>query len=63
MGEVVNLRRVRKAKKRTADVAVADANRLQFGRTRAERQETAMRQARVERMLDGHRREPPEDDA
>ena len=57
MGDVVNLRRIRKAKVRDDDVKVADANRLKFGRTKAERKLTDATNRLVEKSLDGHKRE------
>lgn len=54
-GAIVNLRRARKARGRTQRDAVAVANRLEHGRSRAEREATAVQAERVERLLDGHR--------
>ena len=54
MGDVVNLRRARKAKARGDDAKLADANRLKFGRTKAERKLTGATQDLAERTLDGH---------
>ncbi|MEH3157545.1 MAG: DUF4169 family protein [Sphingomonas taxi] len=53
MGEVVNLRLVRKARDRAEAAKVADANRAKFGRTKAEREAEAQAGARAERTLDG----------
>jgi len=61
--ELVNLRRVRKAKQRQADAETAAENRLRFGKSKAERHlETAVA-AREERSFQGHRRERNQDDA
>lgn len=57
MGEVVNLRRARKAKARGAAEAQAAANRLAFGRTRAERAADAAEVERRDQRLDGAKRE------
>lgn len=57
MAEIVNLRRARKAKARAATAAQADANRLAFGRTRAEREVAALDAERARRLLDGAKRE------
>jgi len=57
MAEIVNLRRARKAKARTATAAQADANRLAFGRTKAERQAAALDTKRARCLLDGAKRE------
>lgn len=53
MGDVVNLRRARKAKARSDAQAQAAANRAAFGRTKAERQADAADVARRECGLDG----------
>jgi hypothetical protein len=57
MGDVVNLRRVRKAKSRDDQAKVADANRLKFGRTKVERELTEARAHLAEHVLDSHKRE------
>lgn len=57
MAEIVNLRRARKAKARTVAATQADANRLAFGRTKAERQAAAADADRTRRLLDGAKRE------
>jgi hypothetical protein len=64
MGEVVNLRRVRKDRQRKSAEDKADANRVAFGRTKSERELTSARKDLAARQLDGHRRDdPPTDDA
>ena len=60
MGEVVNLRRVRKGKARAADAQQAEANRLAFGRTKTERLASTWAQERAEQTLEGHRLPPSE---
>lgn len=56
MGDVVNLRRARKQKARAAEEVKADANRLRFGATAADRR-VERAQAELEaRRLDGHKR-------
>ncbi|GAA3701962.1 hypothetical protein GCM10022268_09720 [Sphingomonas cynarae] len=57
MAEIINLRRARKAKARVTAAGQADANRIAFGRTRAERQATAAEADRARRLLDGAKRE------
>ena len=57
MGEVVNLRRIRKAKARAADAAQAAANRAAHGRTKAEQEIGAAEAARRDALLDGAKRE------
>jgi len=59
--EIVNLRRVRKAKERTDREARADVNRARFGRTKAERQGEAARSRLAERQLDAHKRGEPDE--
>lgn len=56
--EIVNLRRARKQKVRTEKEREAEANRLAFGRTKAEKQATRAEQERAARAIDSHRREP-----
>lgn len=56
MAEIVNLRQARKAKKRAADTAQADANRALHGASKAERRVTRDEAERVARILDGARR-------
>jgi hypothetical protein len=58
VSEVVNLNRVRKAKRRAEATLQADANRIAFGRTKAEKQATAAEKAKSESALDGAKREP-----
>ena len=55
MGEVVNLRRARKAKARIEAQATAATNRAAFGRTRAEKQRDTAARERLDRHLDGAR--------
>lgn len=57
MGEVVNLRRARKARARGTAETTAATNRTAFGRSKAERAATAAEAARLERGLDGAKRE------
>ena len=57
MGEIVNLRRARKAKARSAAEQMAVENRALHGRTKAQREAEAADSARTEQRLDGHRRE------
>jgi hypothetical protein len=55
MGEVVNLNRFRKRAQRTESAKKADANRLQFGRTKSERAREEQRTERANELLDQHR--------
>ncbi|WP_298282359.1 DUF4169 family protein [Novosphingobium sp.] len=59
MGDVVNLRAVRKAKVRETQAVEAQANRAKFGRTKGEKLRDAQEAARAARLLDGAKREEP----
>ncbi|MGH6978179.1 MAG: DUF4169 family protein [Brevundimonas sp.] len=60
MGEVVNLNKARKARDKAEAKRAADANRLTFGRTKAERQTTQKERDRDAAKLDGHKLDEPE---
>jgi|tagenome__1003787_1003787.scaffolds.fasta_scaffold20325711_2 hypothetical protein len=55
MGDIVNLRKVRKQVGKRQDAEWAAANRLRFGRPKAERDRQADRTAKLNRLLDGHK--------
>ncbi len=55
MGDVINLRRARKDKARGEKEKQAEANRLQFGRTKAERKLTDARNELAGKKLDDHK--------
>jgi hypothetical protein len=55
MGDIINLRQVRKARARAEAEAIAAEHRIQFGRTKAERKEQDTERRRDERHVDGHR--------
>jgi hypothetical protein len=55
MGEIVNLRRVKKAKQRAAAADAAQANRIRHGRTAAEKANDARTRARQAAAADGAR--------
>lgn len=57
MGDVVNLRRVRKERARMTRERDAEANRLKFGRTKAERQNAGQEHLKQIQSIDGHRLE------
>lgn len=57
MAEIVNLNRVRKARAKADDRALAAANRAAHGRTRAEKQAARREQEALDRTLDGARRD------
>ncbi|HEX7743525.1 MAG TPA: DUF4169 family protein [Sphingobium sp.] len=61
MAEIINLRQARKARVRADKARVADANRAKFGRTKAERQAQADEAQRLDRKLEGSRRDVPVD--
>ncbi len=52
MAELVNLRRVKKARAKAAEAAAAQAQRVRFGRTPAERARDAQAAARADAVLD-----------
>lgn len=54
-GEIVNLRKARKARARSEAEARAAENRVLFGRTKAERKALETEQDRARRTIDGHR--------
>ena len=53
MGDVVNLRMARKARKRTQQAAAATENRAIHGRTKSDRNRQQMEQRRDAALLDG----------
>jgi hypothetical protein len=55
MGDVVNLKRARKARERTRKQATAAANRSRFGREAPERKAAEHEQAKAVREHDGHK--------
>lgn len=61
MGEIVNLRRARKARDRSKDAEQAQENRIRFGVSKAERLLAEKTDTLTQRRFEGHRRdaEPP----
>lgn len=57
MGEIVNLRRARKAKGREDAARIAEERRAAFGRTKSEKSKSAAGKALEARKLDGHKRD------
>ena len=57
MGEVVNLRLARKAKRQADKETAAAANRAAFGRTKAEKAAAEAEATRLNRDLDGAQRD------
>jgi hypothetical protein len=58
VAEIVNLNRARKAKAGEQAKARAVANRLSFGRTKAQKAAESATKAKSDTALDGHKREP-----
>ena len=61
MADIINLRRARKLKARDEADKQAEANRLCFGRSKAQKQSSAAVNAQADRFLDAHRRSADED--
>jgi hypothetical protein len=61
MAEIVNLRMARKQKARAGREKDAAENRALHGRSKSERLRERKSAERAETILDGHRRERPED--
>lgn len=59
MGEIVNLRRVKKQRERAKAAEEAAQNRVRFGRTAAAKQADAAEAAQRAALLDGARIGPP----
>jgi hypothetical protein len=57
MAELVNLRQVRKRAARTKQAQHAQQSRVDHGRSKAERDLAHARNEKVQRALDGHRRD------
>ncbi len=57
MAEIVNLRKLRKAKARSEAEEKAAQNRVKFGVSKPERKAHEAEQAMADRRLDGHRRD------
>ncbi|MEX6505131.1 DUF4169 family protein [Jiella sp. M17.18] len=60
MGDVVNLRQVRKRRARDAAERAASDNRVKFGTPKALREAAKAERDRAAHRLDGARREPPD---
>ena len=61
MGEIVNLRQVRKQKARADKERQAGENRALHGRSKAEKSRDQLIADKAETFVAGHRRERPED--
>ena len=55
--DIVNLRQVRKAKARVENEKTAEANRRLHGMTKAEREKAANERRRLDRHVEGHKRD------
>ena len=53
VAEIINLRKLRKAKRRAESAAAAATNRVLHGRTTAERERQRLEQAQARQRLDG----------
>ena len=62
MGEIVNLRRARKRKERQREEAVADQNRVVFGRSKAEKRLIQTERAIAKANLEAQRIVRPDAD-
>lgn len=58
MAEPINLNKARKARAKAADRAAASANRVAFGRTKAEKDSARLEAKRVHEALEGKKRDP-----
>ena len=56
--DIINLKRVRKAKARLAKAEAANVSRAAFGRTKVEREATVAETARANQLLDGAKLPP-----
>lgn len=57
MAEIVNLNRARKAQKQAADERQAEANRVKFGRTKAEKKNDRNITQKLHQEIDGKKRD------
>lgn len=57
MGDIVNLKRARKARERASARAEASQNRTRHGRTAADKTRQAEEGPRTDARLDGHKRD------
>ena len=57
MADIVSLSKARKARARADKEATAGANRLAFGRTKAEKQQAKAEKALSDKKIDAHKRD------
>ena len=60
MAEIINLNRFRKQAAKQQDKAKAEANRLAYGRSKAEKLKTDKERAQIISHVDGHKLTPDE---
>ena len=58
MGEIINLNRARKGKAKAQARSAAVANRVKFGRTKAEKTDAEGERAAIARIVDGAKLDP-----
>lgn len=58
MADIVNLRQARKRRSRSERERAAETNRLQHGRTGAEKKQSSLERDLSDKRLAAHRREP-----
>jgi Domain of unknown function (DUF4169) len=56
VAEIINLRNVRKLKRREETSVAAEVNRAKFGRTKSEKQRAKAETELASKSLDGHKR-------
>lgn len=61
MGDIINLRQVRKQRARAEQEAAARENRIRFGRTKADRFKESAEILLARRRLEDAKRDAPED--
>ncbi|HEY0855143.1 MAG TPA: DUF4169 family protein [Devosia sp.] len=57
MADILSLSKARKARARADKEATAEANRLAFGRTKAEKQQAKAEKALSDKKIDAHKRD------
>ncbi len=62
MGDVVNLKRVRKSKTRLEAERAAAENRVAFGRSKTEKASSEAQKEMIKRKFEGHKRNGKRDD-
>jgi hypothetical protein len=61
MGDIINLRQARKARKRAESESQAQANRVKHGRSKADKRLADVTRQKHDTVIEGARREPTED--